>query len=68
MSLRNDTRRSGRPPSIIDFYNPEVGGKDAHGRTLDQILRWGKHSSIILSTVQHANLLGTRSRQARAMS
>ncbi|KAJ4288568.1 hypothetical protein N0V90_011805 [Kalmusia sp. IMI 367209] len=29
----------GAPPSIIDFYG-RVDGKDAHGRTLEQILNW----------------------------
>lgn len=36
MSLR------GQPPSIVDFYNPQINAKDAHGRTLEQILRWSK--------------------------
>ncbi|KAF2442919.1 hypothetical protein P171DRAFT_474239 [Karstenula rhodostoma CBS 690.94] len=36
----NATGRSGHPPSIIDFYNPHVNGKDAHGRTLEQMLKW----------------------------
>ncbi|KAF9734498.1 hypothetical protein PMIN01_07401 [Paraphaeosphaeria minitans] len=34
MSLR------GRLPSIVDFYNPYINAKDAHGRTREQILKW----------------------------
>ncbi|OAG01556.1 uncharacterized protein CC84DRAFT_201236 [Paraphaeosphaeria sporulosa] len=34
MSLR------GQPPSIVDFYNPYINAKDAHGRTREQILKW----------------------------
>ncbi|KAJ4360120.1 uncharacterized protein N0V89_000680 [Didymosphaeria variabile] len=45
MALRNATGRSGDQPSIIDFYNPHVNGKDAHGRTREQMLKW-KHDKL----------------------
>ncbi|KAF1980246.1 hypothetical protein BU23DRAFT_444519 [Bimuria novae-zelandiae CBS 107.79] len=32
--------RSGRQPPIVEFYDPNVNGGDAHGRTRREILRW----------------------------
>ncbi|KAL1592373.1 hypothetical protein SLS60_011452 [Paraconiothyrium brasiliense] len=45
MALRNATGRSGDQPSIIDFYNPHINGRDAHGRTREQMLKW-KHDKL----------------------
>lgn len=47
MPLPHVTAKSGHPPSIVDFYDPHINGKDAHGRTRAQIHGWGEYRIII---------------------
>lgn len=44
--------KTGAPPSLVAFYDVRDRGEDAHGRTLDEILKWGKFLNIDLELLQ----------------